>query len=121
MLNLDRILKQDRLLRAMTGLSRKAFEEPLPIFAQAYESSRLQEQQQRQRAPGGARKATLRTMKAKLFYIWLYCKCYACEHAHAGIKRYNAASAVYRNRVTDFDDRLMLVAAGLWNFYLDAA
>ncbi|PZO50566.1 MAG: transposase, partial [Phormidesmis priestleyi] len=27
----------------------------------------------------------------------------------------------YRNRVTNFDDRLMLNATGLWNFYLDAA
>ncbi len=44
-----------------------------------------------------------------------------CEHAHAGIKRYNSTTAVYRNRVTDFDDRLMLVATGLWNFYLEAA
>lgn len=44
-----------------------------------------------------------------------------CEHAHAGIKRYQSVSAVYRNRVADFDDRLMLSAAGLWNFYLDAA
>jgi hypothetical protein len=43
-----------------------------------------------------------------------------CEHAHAGIKRYNAVTAVYRNRVPDFDDHLMLNAAGLWNFYLDA-
>ena len=44
-----------------------------------------------------------------------------CEHAHAGIKRYRAVTDVYRNRVSDFDDRLMLVAAGLWNFHLDAA
>lgn len=44
-----------------------------------------------------------------------------CEHAHAGIKRYQSVTAVYRNRVVDFDDQLMLVAAGLWNFYLDAA
>jgi len=44
-----------------------------------------------------------------------------CEHAHAGMKRYQAVSAVYRNRVSDFDDRLMLTAAGLWNFYLQAA
>ena len=44
-----------------------------------------------------------------------------CEHAHAGIKRYNCVNAVYRNRVPDFDDRLMLNATGLWNFYLDAA
>jgi DDE superfamily endonuclease len=44
-----------------------------------------------------------------------------CEHAHGGIKRYNSVASIYRNRVTDFDDRLMLVATGLWNFYLDAA
>jgi hypothetical protein len=44
-----------------------------------------------------------------------------CEHAHAGMKRYNSVTAVYRNRVPDFDDRLMLIAAGLWNFYLDSA
>jgi hypothetical protein len=44
-----------------------------------------------------------------------------CEHAHAGIKRYGSVTDVYRNRVVDFDDQLMLVAAGLWNFYLDVA
>jgi len=36
-----------------------------------------------------------------------------CEHGHAGIKRYNAVSAIYRHRVSDFDDHLMLTAAGL--------
>ena len=44
-----------------------------------------------------------------------------CEHAHAGIKRYRSVTDVYRNRVADFDDRLMLNATGLWNLYLDAA
>ncbi|NJK52034.1 MAG: transposase family protein, partial [Leptolyngbyaceae cyanobacterium SU_3_3] len=44
-----------------------------------------------------------------------------CEHAIGGIKRYNAVSSIYRNRVPDFDDCLMLTAAGLWNFYLEAA
>jgi hypothetical protein len=44
-----------------------------------------------------------------------------CEHAHAGIKRYRAVTDVYRNRMPDFDDHLMLNAVGLWNFYLDAA
>ena len=299
MLNLERILKEDRLVRGMTGLNRKAFEELLPSFTQAYEHSLSKGQQERQRAPGGGRKATLKTMEEKLFYILLYCKCYptfdlvsvlfnfdrscahdwvhrlmgiletalgykqvlpvhklrnleeflecfpdvkevivdgtersvqrpkdshrqkehysgkkkrhtrkhitgstrnkrviiltkarpgkvhdkrqldeaeiveaipeeipiegdlgfqglqnefenihlphkkpkgkeltelqkqenqelsrqrvTCEHAHPGMKRYNAVSAVYRNRVTDFDDRLMLIAAGLWNFYLDVA
>jgi hypothetical protein len=76
MLNLERIFKQDRLLRAMTGLNRKAFEALLPSFAQAYEQSRLKPNVERQRAVGGGRKATLRTSREKLFYILLYCKCY---------------------------------------------
>jgi hypothetical protein len=299
MLNLERILTQDRLIRAITGLNRKAFEELLPSFAQTYEQQRGKPAAERKRARGGGRKATLRMMEDKLFYILVYCQCYPtfdllsvlfnfdrscawdwvhgllpvleaalgykqalperklhsleecierfpevkevildgterpvqcpkdaqkqkehysgkkkrhtrkhitgstrqkrvilltkarpgrvhdkrqlaeaevvdkipddvaiegdlgfqglqnefvnvplphkkpkgkalseqqkqenqalsqqrvkCEHAHAGIKRDNAVTAVYRNRVTDFDDHLMLNAAGLWNFSLDAA
>jgi len=298
MLNLERIHQNDRLMRGLTGLNRKAFEQLLPSFAEAYERKQNQGQEQRQRALGGGRKATLRTSRDKLFYILLYCKCYPtfdlmsvlfdfdrscawdwvhglmpileqalghkqalperklrsieeflerfpdvqavildgterpvrrpknsetqkenysgkkkrhtrkhitgttrkkrvillsqarggkvhdkrqldeedwvshipdavvvgdlgfqglqnefenihlphkkprgkelserqkqenrefsgqrvkCEHAHAGIKRYHSVTDVYRNRVPDFDDRLMLNATGLWNFYLDAA
>jgi hypothetical protein len=44
-----------------------------------------------------------------------------CEHAHAGIKRCRAATDIYRNRVPDFDDRLMLNSAGFWNLYLNEA
>ena len=46
------------------------------------------------------------------------------EHAFGGTKRYRAAADIYRNRKKgkkDFDDRLMVTAAGLWNFYLEAA
>jgi hypothetical protein len=44
-----------------------------------------------------------------------------CENAFAGVKRYRIVSDIYRNRVADFDDRSMLTATGLWNFYLIAA
>ena len=44
-----------------------------------------------------------------------------CENAFAGVKRYGAVSQIYRNRVNNFDDSLMLTAAGLWNLYLVAA
>ena len=44
-----------------------------------------------------------------------------CENAFSGVKRYNAVSVIYRNRIENFDDRLMLTATGLWNFYLMAA
>jgi Helix-turn-helix of DDE superfamily endonuclease len=76
MLNLERILNQDRLTRAMTGLNRKAFEELLPSFTEAYQHSRVKPVGASKRAPGGGRKATLSTMAEKLLYILLYCKCY---------------------------------------------
>jgi hypothetical protein len=60
----------------MTGLNRQAFEALLPKFAQVYERSLLTPLASRQRAPGGGRKATLRTIDEKLFYVLLYCKCY---------------------------------------------
>ncbi len=44
-----------------------------------------------------------------------------CEHTILGMKKYNAATALYRNHIEDLDERLMLTAAGLWNFYLMAA
>ena len=44
-----------------------------------------------------------------------------CEHSFAGVKRYGIAHQVYRNRIKGFDDRSMVTAAGLWNFYLEAA
>ncbi|AKV67160.1 hypothetical protein VL20_2036 [Microcystis panniformis FACHB-1757] len=37
------------------------------------------------------------------------------------MKRYRAVSDIYRNRVANFDDQLILTACGLWNFYLAAA
>jgi hypothetical protein len=42
-----------------------------------------------------------------------------CENAHAGIKRYRSVTDVYRNRVPDFDDRLVVNAVSLWNWYVD--
>lgn len=74
MLNIERALKQDRLLRAMTGLNRKAFDALLPTFRAVYEQEGLE--QPRQRAIGGGRKARLRTPQDKLFYILLYFKSY---------------------------------------------
>lgn len=76
MLNLERALNQDRLLRALTGLNRKAFDALLPSFEQAYAASRLAAKPQRQRAVGGGRKARLESSTTKLFYILFYFKCY---------------------------------------------
>jgi hypothetical protein len=78
MLNIDRALKSDRLLRALTGMNRKAFEELCEIFGAAYQEwERLQgDAKKRKRASGGGRKARLYTMEAKLFFVLFYFKCY---------------------------------------------
>ncbi|MBD2081736.1 transposase family protein [Leptolyngbya sp. FACHB-17] len=76
MLDLERALNQDRLLRALTGLNRKAFDALLPNFEQAYEASRIAAKPVRKRAGGDGRKARLSSIEAKLFYILFYFKCY---------------------------------------------
>jgi hypothetical protein len=43
------------------------------------------------------------------------------EHAIGGMKRFKAASDIYRNKLPNMDDRLMRVSAGLWNFHLQQA
>lgn len=43
------------------------------------------------------------------------------EHAIGGMKRFRAASDIYRNRRANMDDQLMRLSAGLWNFHLRQA
>lgn len=74
MLKIEGIIKQDRLLRALTGLNRRAFESLVPTFEQQYQESLQFES--RKRAIGGGRKAHLTTITAKLFFILFYFKCY---------------------------------------------
>lgn len=74
MLNIERVLNQDRLLRALTGLNRQAFEALLVAFSPLYEQTR--HTHPRQRAVGGGRKARLASNREKLFFILFYFKCY---------------------------------------------
>lgn len=70
MLDVERVLNQDRLLRALTGLNWKAFDELLSVFSPVYEQAR--HTQPRQRAVGGGRKARLLGTQEKLFFILFY-------------------------------------------------
>jgi hypothetical protein len=40
------------------------------------------------------------------------------EHAIGGLKRFKAASDIYRNRLPNMDDTMNCVCAGLWNLHL---
>ena len=76
MLNIDRILRQDRLLRATTGLNRKAFMSLLSKFEEVYLVFARVSKKPRKRKIGAGRKARLTHSKEKLFYILFYFKCY---------------------------------------------
>ena len=41
------------------------------------------------------------------------------EHANGGMKRMRSAADIWRNKIGGMDDHVMLIAAGLWNFYLE--
>ena len=53
MLDIKRALNNDRLMRALTGLNRSAFEQLLPSFSAAYEAAHPVSKT-RKRAVGGA-------------------------------------------------------------------
>jgi len=75
MLDIRRALNNDRLMRAMTGLNRTAFEQLLPSFSAAYKEAHPVSKT-RKRAVGGGRKPTLKRMPEKLFFVLFYFKCY---------------------------------------------
>lgn len=74
MLNINRALKEDRKLSAITGYNRKAFKKLLIKFAPL--SARVKYKRNRKRKAGGGRKHTLKMSEEKLFYMLFYMKCY---------------------------------------------
>lgn len=40
------------------------------------------------------------------------------EHAIGGIKRFRITTDVFRNKLKGFDDTVMLISSGLWNYHL---
>jgi len=76
MLNINRAVKNDRLLRALTGLNRKAFDQLCEVFEVVYQDSIESDTKPRKRARGGGRKARLRSIESKVFFILFYFKCY---------------------------------------------
>lgn len=75
MINIQRVLQNDRLVTIFTGLHREAFAELCEsfgfVYTQTQPTSKL-----RQRAKGGGRKARLRHHKDKLLFILFYVKHY---------------------------------------------
>jgi hypothetical protein len=74
MLKISRALKNERLMRALTGMNIKEFKVLEPIFNQIM--FEYFNNKPRKRAVGGGRKGALRDYSGKLFYILFYLKAY---------------------------------------------
>ncbi|MCL4298070.1 MAG: transposase family protein [Anaerolineae bacterium] len=76
MLNINRALRSDRLMKALTGMTVAEFQRLLPIFSAALQKAQGKDKKERKRAIGGGRQHTLKSPTDKLFFILLYLKCY---------------------------------------------
>ena len=80
MMNIDKVLRNQRLTLALTGLTPKEFLDLLPTFSQIWQDKKINyyynHRSERKRKPGGGRKGYLPEMQDKLFFILLYYKCY---------------------------------------------
>lgn len=75
-------IRDDRQLRALTGLGFAEFERLLPVFSAVYAAERQKRYEQavqaetRRRKPGGGRKSKLPTLADKLLFVLYYYKIY---------------------------------------------
>lgn len=73
-MNIEKAFKDNRLSKALTGMTIEEIDNLLITFEQAYIQSIYSKK--RIRKVGGGRKGSLPTLKHKLFFILLYFKCY---------------------------------------------
>ena len=70
-------IREDRQMRALTGLSEKKFKVLLPTFEKNYYAQKQKEYEQgmatdtRKRKPGGGRKSNLKEIEDKLAFIYV--------------------------------------------------
>ena len=75
-------IRDDRQMRALTGVSQKKFAQLLPIFSRVYQQEQDKAYEQglavgtRKRKPGGGQKGKLPKMADKLYFILNYYKTY---------------------------------------------
>ena len=76
------LIRDDRQMKAMTGLSQDQFNYLLPAFSDIYQAAQQQTYEEgvksgtRRRKPGGGCKGKLRTIADKLLFVLYYYKTY---------------------------------------------
>jgi len=76
MLDIHKALRNESVLRSLTGLRIKQFAELHQKFDMELAKRKIDAKVERRRAPGGGRKHTLENSEDKLFFILLYLKVY---------------------------------------------
>ena len=76
MINLKRILKSDRVSKALTGLRIEEFKELVPVFEVCLKAQRYEIKPIRKRKLGGGQKGAIGSIEEKLAYILIYLKVY---------------------------------------------
>src|ERR1043166_9686198 len=83
MVTYEKLQNDHRGLLALTGLTRREFDQLLETFTRAYERryppDRTVEGQPRQRGAGGGRKGTLHAPEQRLLFILVYLKTYPLQ------------------------------------------
>jgi DDE superfamily endonuclease len=75
-------VRDDRQMKALTGLSQAQFDDLLPVFSDIYQATQHQRYEEgltsgtRRRKPGGGTKGKLPTMAEKLLFVLYYYKTY---------------------------------------------
>ncbi len=78
MIDIERAIRSDRIMKAVTGVTIEEFNNLLEKFTEELEKARLSSASpaKRCRASGAGRKHTLNGAREKLFFILFYLKCY---------------------------------------------
>jgi len=82
-INTKQIFSQNRITKAVLGITKEEFQQLLPVFGQCLLQRRAELKPNRKRKIGGGRKGDLPTDEAKLIYILLYLKLYPTYDALA--------------------------------------
>lgn len=101
MMHIERVLRNPRLMAALTGLTPKEFLALLPTFDLCLESRKkgvYYRSLTRQRRPGGGRKGFLKSSMDKLFFILFYYKCYPTYDVASFLWNCNRANAFRRQQ-----------------------
>jgi len=97
-MNIAKLSRDPRAIKALTGLSYQEFSDLVPVFEKSIYDIRMQKRDRKRRA-GGGKRGVLQTTEARLFFVLFYLKTYPTFDVLAflfGFQRGHACEAGHR-------------------------